>query len=457
MSRPLLLLTAIAFCLSWTLPSRAAGLLPQQSDICDAVPDAHTDVNASKKLVANYLLVGNTYGIKRAFGGPEQWRLIFTQAPGEFCSSNLVCPRGTREDICTKTIETCKRSKFDAVNLAQEFFDAMKTENSSTNASFKLNSTLANSATQEQTYFATATDDASLRCVMPEKPKPPPPPAVADKSRIRLRGVSDDLYIDRNRPEFKSTSQAAVTVSGDHSVSTTQTQTTKIKGAVGYAFEPGGHTAVIPYISFYQSLTDVTGKPQTTDPTSNVAGGLLFSTTKESGHFENVISAKPQFLDNTKDGSQIGSLRLMYTPYTTFDVSGGGLNLNNLRPIDILGSKGYAQIQVDLRADVGQYANIGNDPVQRLLNKDFTRAGSRFGFAFMTDPVSPSLTLVVAETLLYGFTGLVRNFDLFETSLTYNLDPKTNYLGLSATYRKGRDEDTALRVQTWLLGLTARY
>jgi hypothetical protein len=184
---------------------------------------------------------------------------------------------------------------------------------------------------------------------------------------------------------------------------------------------------------------------------------LLFSTAIEKGDFINVISAKPQFLDNTKDGSQIGSLRLMYTPYTDFDVSQGGFNLNNFRQIDILGFNSYAQIQVDLRADIGQYANIGNDPVQRLLNKNFGRAGSRFGFAFMTDPVSPSLTLVVAETLLYGFSGAVRNLDLFETSLTYNLDPKTNYLGLTATYRKGRDEDTALRVQTWLLGLSARY
>jgi hypothetical protein len=246
MSRPFLLLSAIAFCLSSTFPSHAAGLLPQQSDICDAVPEAGVDVNASKKLVANYLLVGNTYGIKRVFGSPDQWRLIFTQSQAEFCSRSLVCPRGTREEICTKTVETCRRSKLDAVNLAQEFFDAMKLESNSKNPSFKEDSTLANSAKPEQVYFATANDDSNLRCVAPKTPKIPQSPAVADKSRVRLRGVSDDLYIDRGRPEFKSTSQATITFSGDHSVSTTQTQTTKIKGALGYAFEPGGYTTVIP-------------------------------------------------------------------------------------------------------------------------------------------------------------------------------------------------------------------
>ncbi|WP_315836056.1 hypothetical protein [Bradyrhizobium prioriisuperbiae] len=167
------------------------------------------------------------------------------------------------------------------------------------------------------------------------------------------------------------------------------------------------------------------------------------------------IAAKPQFLQNTKDHSQIASLTLLYRPFTAFDVSNGGMNLNDPRPIPFWLSA-YAEILFDLRADMGYYTDRGNDPVESLVNRSFGRAGSRVGFALTTDSSGPSFTLVVAETYLYGFAGSVRNLSFFETSLTYNFDEK-KYVGLKASYTKGRDEDTALPVQRWLVGLSARY
>jgi len=167
-----------------------------------------------------------------------------------------------------------------------------------------------------------------------------------------------------------------------------------------------------------------------------------------------VISAKPQYLLNTKDHSEIGSLRLSYTPYTFF--AGDTPNLNFFQPVIYSPLPLYASILFDLRLDAGAYGDRGNNPVQRLLNKDFVRSGTRAGFAFTTDPNpnAPSFTLVVAETYLYGFSGTVRNLNIFEASLTFNFN---KYVGLTGSYRNGTDEDTAIRVETWMVGLSGRF
>lgn len=91
-----------------------------------------------------------------------------------------------------------------------------------------------------------------------------------------------------------------------------------------------------------------------------------------------------------------------------------------------------------------------------MLNQSYARAGTHVGFSITKDTDGPSLTLTVAETYLYGFQGTVRNLDLFESSLTYNFDPK-KYVGLKASYTKGRNEDTAVPQQTWMVGISARY
>jgi hypothetical protein len=117
----------------------------------------------------------------------------------------------------------------------------------------------------------------------------------------------------------------------------------------------------------------------------------------------------------------------------------------------------YAQFLFDLRNDTGVYANRGNDPKIAAQNIRFDRAGTKFGIALTsTDPSFPPITLLVTETLLYGFAGSLHKLDLFETSLSYSLDPN-NYFGIKVSYKNGRDEDTAARVQSWTAGLSARY
>jgi hypothetical protein len=437
-------LTSIFICLVYVVLVGQAYALPDQADICTDPPKLGLDSPVAKRLLANNLLFGNKEALKRIIGYPDRWRTIFLD--------NLDFCQGDKDN------KGCEAARQAASIAAISFFQSINNEpgfppQGLYGMSSALRSKPSDNA-RKNTYFSTDLDDG-LFCLAPKGTPNVVASSPGTGSRVRLRGVSDDLYIDRTQQEFKATSQAMLSVSGDHS--TVQTQTAKVKGAIGYALDVGGYTSVIPYLSFYQSITDIVGKSSSTDATSNVAAGLLFSTTiGESA--PQVISAKPEFYQNTRYNSQLETLRLSWTPYTYFDLSNGGINLNAPRPIPYLPFNLFAEVQLDFRLDSAHYSNTGNDPVQRLLNDDYTRAGSRVGFALtLDDPNYPSLTFVIAETFLHGFTGSARNLDMFETSLTYNLDPKTSYLGLTANYRKGLDEVTALRVQTWTIGLSARY
>jgi hypothetical protein len=68
---------------------------------------------------------------------------------------------------------------------------------------------------------------------------------------------------------------------------------------------------------------------------------------------------------------------------------------------------------------------------------------------------SPMSRPIVTETYLKGFSGYYKSMDLFQTSLTYNII--NSYVGLTANYKKGRDEDTAIASQVWTVGLSGRF
>jgi hypothetical protein len=454
MSRFLLrCISAFAFCFLYAasgsaalppLPSNVTVPLPSHDDVCDGGI-------VSKRQLAKYIIELTNNGAsklasKLIFGDAVLWRSIFFTTPEQFCPAKAFCPKGV-DQKCQDQIDACKSARNQAIVNARALFRQLTEESAKAQPVYKEAPSLSNADADKRAeiYFSNPTDiDGRIVCTATDIPPPPPP----ETSKFRVRGVSDDLYIDRSDEQaFKATSQATLTSTGDRS--TTPTQTLKTKGAVGYAFE-GDRTAAIPYFSFYQSVTDTFGKPQSTDPASNVAAGVLFNTRFSTGQVNNVIGAKPQFLLNTKDHSEIGSLRLSYTPYTSFP---DALNLNLFQQVPFL-TMLSAQIQFDLRLDAGAYANRGNDPVQSLLNKDYLRSGTRVGLAFTTDPNLPSITLVLAHTYLYGISGTVRNLSISEASLTYNFN---KYVGLTGSYRNGIDEDTAIRVETWMVGLSGRF
>jgi hypothetical protein len=295
----------------------AANPLPAQSNIC--------------KKVGNFVLANNTVAMDRLFGDPA-WNSIFTQRDDQFCATSAVC-RGVKGDDCKKAVDACSLSKASAVIAAENLLASLAADSSSKDPSFRMSPALVNleTAARMRTYFSTVSD-GGIECVAPKSAKIPQSPAAADNSRLRVRGLSNDLQFDRSSSSFASSSQATLSVTGNHSTAT-QSETFKATGAVGYAFPIGGLSEAVPYVSFNQLITDVTGKPSSTDPSSFVAAGMMFTATIPGDELVQKISAKPQYLENTKDHSQIGSMTLLYTPYTGFDVSNGGFNLNDWRPL----------------------------------------------------------------------------------------------------------------------------
>jgi hypothetical protein len=442
-------LIAFSFFFFWS-QAYAAGALPSQSLVCSSVPEPRQTAPVIKRKLIGLIISKNPEALSRMLGDLAHYDAILKN--DNYCSATVDC-RNLKKDACDSARLDCARIQDEIINTAQKTLLALKEDSTASDPGFRMSAALMgmDDAGRLNAYLATTADDGIV-CIGPKKAKVPQSAAAEDVSPLRVRGVSNDLLIRRDNPVFGSTSQATLTFSGDHT--TTQTQKAKAVGAVGYAFERGLATAV-PYFSFYQSVTDVKGKARSLDDANFVAAGTVFTATVPGDVLVQTFSGKPQFLENTKDNSQIASLTLMYKPFTAFDVSGGGFNLNDPRPIPFWPSA-YGEVIFDLRADLGRYTNRGNDPVQSLLNQDYARAGSHFGFSVTTDAKGPSFTLTVVETYLYGFVGTVRNLDLFETSLTYNFDEK-KYVGLKASYTKGRNEDTAVPVQTWMVGLSARY
>jgi len=116
----------------------------------------------------------------------------------------------------------------------------------------------------------------------------------------------------------------------------------------------------------------------------------------------------------------------------------------------------WASLLFDLRNDSGAYTQRADTAAIAGTDKDFDRAGTRVGLSLTTDPNFPSLTLTVVEIYLYGLAGYYRDVSSFQASLTYNFE-SNNYLGVTASYQNGRDEDTAVASHSYSLGLTLRY
>jgi hypothetical protein len=377
--------------------------------------------------------------------GNERWRRIFTDP--NFCGSD----------------KTCASDVDDLQFYATDFFEQIADETNNTTAqgvlpSYRMSRALLNADPDDRpaVYFRGGDTDNAITCLAADIP--PPVQASTDTSPVRLRGTSDDLYLDRNRRpnEFKSLSQATLTL-GATGISPT-TQTTKLQAALGYAIALAPNADLVPFISASQSITNTTGKPLSVDSSNFAAAGFLATAlVASSDSYAQVISAKPQLLVNTADNSQVATFRFIYAPWTFRTVGPGEIpfNLNTAYPVPFLGGT-LVQLLFDVRNDSAIYTDRGNNSKLFSIYQNYERLGSRIGLAFNTPPNLPSLTLVVAETYQHGFMGSVRTADLFEASLAYNFDP-SNFFSLKGSYKNGYDEGTSVRGRSWTIGLAARY
>jgi hypothetical protein len=424
--------------------------LPQHDLIC-------ARGTVSKRQLATLLLVNakNYDAILAISRGPELWHTIFTD--DDFCKTPSNCAKDSGSDAC-KAAAKCTIAKSIAVHAAYSFFTSANAETKRPNASYiespKLQALSRNVSKQISLYFLDPRDTADPISCTTEKVRTAQPAFDPTKdavlSKVRIRGLSDDLYVDRSLPAFKGTTSAT----GTYTVDTTGARTTNLRttGAIGYAIDSIPQTQIVPYLSFYQSNSRTAGKPRVLDMNDNVAGGILLQRYFDYDGTSHVFSVKPQYLFNTTTQAELGSVRAIYAPWIDIPV-----NINTFRQLDFLPGSPWAQILFNLRGDFGSFTNRGNTPAVVATNRDFARAGAQIGFALTTDgvPNVPSLTLIVTETYLHGFSGYYRSMDLFQASLTYNI--VNNYVGITASYKKGRDEDTAVMSEVWTLGLSAHY
>jgi hypothetical protein len=456
----------------------ASAATPDDNDV-DANLPLHKDVCqgafVSRKLLAYQLLVNikNIHAIVRiSTGDPGRWHSIYTD--GNFCPvpSRVACKADAKSPDC-KAAKDCESDQKLAIQSGVAFFTALNANQqaSSKHHAFIPGSDLAKlhsgtdpssgSSDQMLTFFSSAVigndkdEKTGIQCTVTDAPQPPAPYNAANDtsalSKVRLRGASDDLYIDRLQGNFKATAAASGTFTSN--TLAVHTTTTKATAALGYAFDTIPQTQIVPYMSFSQSITGTAGKPGVLDPTNNVAWGVLaerYFIDPNTPAISHVLSIKPQFLINTADHSELASMRFIYAPW----IDSAVFNLNTFQKLDFLPGSTWGQIVFDVRNDYGAYTDRGLTAAIVQTNRDFERAGARIGIALTSDNF-PSLTLLVSELYLYGFSGYYRSIDLFQASLTYNF--VNSYLGLTASYKKGRDEDTAVASQTWMVGLTGRY
>ena len=301
-----------------------------------------------------------------------------------------------------------------------------------------------------------------ITCVGPDIPSAPKAVKLKMPDGLRLRANSDDLNVDKSNPvyadAFKSVKPATLNFSRD---GVTKTNKASLQATLGYAIplfkDPsplGIFTGeLIPYISASQSSKKVDGMAATYTDTNNVAVGALLNTEllfKGTG-LNNVILAKPQYLWNTKDKSEIASLKFIYEPWTV-----GLVRINTPMQLGGFFEASWLQLLFDLRNNVGEYAKKSIDPILAMTQTSFDRGGSKFGFSLSTNNNGPHVVLTVTETLLYGFTGSVKHLDLFESSLSFCFDSTSNF-AFTVSYSKGNNEDTAERAQTFMAGLSAKF
>ena len=182
---------------------------------------------------------------------------IFTTTPDDFCAiaTQSQCAKpGTK--TCTDAVDSCRAYAGDAVKQAQYFFEALNRQASQPNPDYTISPTLQNSHVYAQVNkyldpnnFGDGQNQITCN-KEPDKSAPGGGTANANKAstipiaNFRLRGKSDDLYVDRGTDLFKTTTPASLNWTGtDH-----DNYTAKLTATLGYQI-PTDTGELIPYIS----------------------------------------------------------------------------------------------------------------------------------------------------------------------------------------------------------------
>jgi hypothetical protein len=447
-------------------------------------PDTSAKKVVSKKRLALFFLQQDTDTLnlaqqveERPEIGPD-WQRIFIDP--NFCKAtkdpacigpHFVGPNDPSIPPGVKLPDDGTAAAHKADVLRRTFWNAVQTDVNGTFFSMDKKLLAKDYLTLSREYF---TGDDSVNAITCVKDLPPAVTATNIKmpEGLRLRAHSDDLNVDQSKKvyagAFKHVDPATISFERD---GVGKINKVNAEAALGYAIPLFGKSPpssgpfssssglfsgeVVPYISTSQSSKKVDGMNTTFTDTNNVAVGALLNT--ELTFFDSpvdithIIQAKPQYLWNTKDKSEIASLKFIYAPWTL-----GAVKLNTPKQLGPLLGASWLQLLFDVRSDFGEYTKKSDDPMLAMTQSSFSRAGSKFGFSFSTNDKTAHVVLTVTETLLYGFTGSVKHIDLFESSLSFYFDSTSNY-AFTLSYSKGQNEDTAENAQTFKAGLSAKF
>ncbi len=297
-----------------------------------------------------------------------------------------------------------------------------------------------------------------------ETPAAPPSSPIDANSPLRLRGISDDLWIDQKSPLFAKTSSAAASFVENDAKQGAHTNTTSVQAALGYdiplvSTNSAFSHEIIPFAATNIYLTDTQNKPRVIAPTNFVSGGFLYDATIQEARGFDVITLKPQYVEGTTMRSQLTSLQAIYAPWIDAAATAPFPPLNTM--VNVFPGNDFlphvnGQLLFDIRNDAGIYENRGLPPYV-AQNASFERVGSKFGFAWIATPSSlPTFALSVTETALYGTNGAYRKLSYFDTLLSIYLDPK-HYVSITLEYFNGRDENTYVQNQGYKAGFAGHF
>lgn len=267
---------------------------------------------------------------------------------------------------------------------------------------------------------------------------------------VRVRGNPDQLSIDRNnKAAYASVERAHVSLANDD---VAQSRTNDVVVFAGYAFDKralggtGGTYEAVPYLGFKQNRVTAYGSDGapsvTTTRTSQIGMLSAFHFTHPDSANTEDLTARPDYLLNSTDGS-----RLLTANFTLTPVRPGILNDfirwdNGLafKPILIGQSRN------------GIYIDRGNQTVYDQ-HQDFIRLGAQAGFTLAS--TNPALPFDFTTT----FTGLKalegsRSIHYWKSVLTYNFNQN---VGLSLDYSNGLLPDTADPERKWGLGIASKF
>lgn len=280
-----------------------------------------------------------------------------------------------------------------------------------------------------------------------------PAPTFTYTFPIRIRASTEGLNFDRKEPSFSIVQGATVAISDDE---VNDKKVEKWSVVAGFALPPlisetKQSLYLVPYVGSTRDFSRVTGKPDTTTADSLFGGVLVdYRLRRMVGQtaLTHYFTLTPEYRksDSDSDTSNLWTVTGTWMPI----VNGVA---NNYTPFVVGKSIASWRLIFDLRAVHGWFTDVGN--LAAPYNRDFTRAGSQFGFAIKSDNPRWPLDLVVTETVLPSL-GNGKDLDYFSSRLSLGLDPSRIFT-IDLTYANGRRSDILAEEEQWKIGFGAKY